>query len=108
MPHEAYRSRLMVRPLTAGGSPALRYRALLGDCSDAVGFGLLAGGLAVVDGYLAFTSHHLLAVALAIFPLAIWALTTPPILFVVLGASLPALMSVSGNAGGYHVAASDL
>lgn len=65
-----------------------------------------AVGVAVLDGFLAFSGRLAFAVVLAILPLVAWLLTRPFVLLVLLGASLPALMSA--QAGGLHVAASDL
>jgi hypothetical protein len=50
----------------------------------------------------------MLAVAACLLPLAVWSLSRPALLLVVLGASLPLLQSVAGGRLGYQISISDL
>ena len=70
--------------------------------------GALVAVMAFAVAYLVANGQLARAGVLALLPLAIWLVRRPFILVVALGASLPALMSVVGGSGGYHVAVSDL
>ena len=50
----------------------------------------------------------MLAVAACLLPVAVWSLSRPALLLVLLGASLPLLQSVTGGRLGYQVSISDL
>lgn len=88
--------------------PRLLGRRELSGLLEGPRVALVTGALAVCVGYLLFSGHHLLAEAFAISPLIVFLVARPLILLLALGASIPALMSVTGGTGGYHVALSDL
>jgi hypothetical protein len=69
---------------------------------------VLAALSSLLVAALVIRGHTLMAVAVSVTPLAVWLLTRHALPFVALGASLPALMSISGQAGGVHVALSDI
>jgi hypothetical protein len=73
-----------------------------------VWFVMLVGLSAAAVGYLSGEHRTIEALALGGVPLAVWLLTRPLVPLLGLGASIPALMSVTGSAGGLHVAASDV
>ena len=50
----------------------------------------------------------MLAVAVCLLPLAVWSLSRPALLLLLLGASLPLLQSVTGGRLGYQISVSDL
>lgn len=85
--------------------PSRRSRRGAPDVFAFAGLALLS---AAVVAYLLTNGRTSVAVAFALLPLVVWLLTQPTPLLLGLGVSLPALMSVSGHAGGFHVAASDL
>lgn len=91
------------------GAPRRKWRLeRLGGWGESAGFGAVVAVLAALVAYLVFAGYLVPAAFLALAPIAIWLMTMPLFLVIAVGASLPALMSVTGNTGGYHVAMSDL
>jgi hypothetical protein len=99
--------------------PSPRLFGLLTDRVRDREIGALAFGIAVafgaaLAGYALVTGHERLAIVLSVLPLAVCLLTRPTIPLVFLGASIPALASVTGggtgaaNSGGYNAAVSDV
>jgi O-Antigen ligase len=85
-------------------------RAFLGlrEVGDSTAVAVLAVLSGACVAFLVTRGHSTYAVVFALLPGVVWLLSKPIPLLIALGLSLPALMSVTGQAGGYHVAASDL
>ena len=102
-------------PPPATLAPSLRTsrvgRGLLPDAGGLL-FGIISVAGAAIAGYELVHGSERLAIAFSLIPLAAWLLTHPSIPLVLLGASIPAIVSISGSgeysSSGYQVAASDL
>ena len=70
-------------------------------------FAIGAGGVAAVSAYALVAGHSTVAIAVSVFPLAAWLFARPAVLLVILGASIPAIQSLTGG-GGFNVSASDV
>jgi hypothetical protein len=83
------------------------------ETADAA-FGIIVAVAVGVAAYGLVNGHGRLAAAVSLLPLVVWLVARPTLPLVLLGASLPALMSVTGGgtgapgSGGYNVAASDV
>ena len=79
----------------------------------ALGFGIMAAFAATLAGYALINGHERVAIVLSLLPVAVCVLARPTIPLVFLGASIPALASLTGGgsgaagSGGYNAAASD-
>jgi O-Antigen ligase len=78
--------------------------------APSIGLALLVGAAAAsaAIGRAFVGGDALLAVAGCLLPLAVWSLSRPALLLVLLGASLPLLQSVTGGRLGYQISISDL
>ena len=79
-------------------------RRWLGDLT----VGLAVTAAALLTAYAVHAEDPVLALAIAVLPLAIWEATRLSASLVLLGASLPALQSIAGGSASLNVAVSDL
>jgi O-Antigen ligase len=82
-----------------------RLRARRGSGAGTLLGGAIAAGMA---DYLLFHGPLLLVLAFSLLPLAVWLLSNPLPVLVLLGAAIPITNSLTGGRGGFNVSPSDL